>query len=433
MVSEHKRLARRAALLSSLAAAFALDSSALADDALNSSVKPKTPAFSDEGPHDELNLLPVGGGTTDIGIGGGYFAGLAHVEEGYDPYLWNIESAGLVTFKLLGDEKIVLPYQDDYVQLTVPRLFGIPLRFELRSEYSWETTLGYYGLGNASPAPTATASKYNQYGRLHPEALVDVRWRVVDHLAAIAGFDFSASWLQIAPNSKLASDLQTGSPEVKQLLGTVDTAGVATALGGLQWDNRDNEVSSHSGSYDTLGLKISPGGLKESPYRYAEMTAIARVFVPIVGPHVVLAMRLVGDVLVGQPPFYELSRFQDAYATYALGGQNGVRGVPGQRYYGKVKVLGNLEIRTELASFRALGKHMTFGVVGLADGGRVWADTSSHPELDGTRIGLKYGLGGGLRLQTGSSFVLRLDVAWSPDASALGAPVGGYFAAGQMF
>jgi hypothetical protein len=416
-----------------LVAALTLESTALADDALNSSVKPKTPAFSDEGPHDEFNLLPVGGGTTDIGIGGGYFAGLARVEEGYDPYLWNIESAGLVTFKLLGGEKIVLPYQDDYVQLTVPRLFGIPLRFELRSEYSWETTLGYYGLGNASPAPTNSASKYNQYGRLHPEALVDVRWRVVDHLAAMAGVDFSESWLQIAQNSKLASDLQTGSPEVKHLLGTVDTAGVATALGGLQWDTRDNEVSSHSGSYDTVGLKISPGGLKESPYRYAEMTAIARGFVPIVGPHVVLAMRLVGDVLVGQPPFYELSRFQDAYATYALGGQNGVRGVPGQRYYGKVKVLGNLEIRTEIASFRALGKPMTFGVVGLADGGRVWADTSSHPELDGTRIGLKYGLGGGLRLQSGSSFVLRLDVAWSPDASALGAPVGGYFAAGQMF
>jgi hypothetical protein len=432
-VSEHKRRKRWQALLSSFVAALALESTGLAADALNSSVKPKSGASYDEGPHDELNLLPVGGGTTDIGIGGGYFAGLARVEEGYDPYLWNIESAGLVTFKLLGGEKIVLPYQDDYIQLTVPRLFGIPLRFELRTEYSWETTLGYYGLGNASPAPSASASKYNQYGRLHPEALVDVRWRVVDHLAAMAGLDFSQSWLQIAQSSKLASDLQTGSPEVKKLLGTVDTAGVATALGGLQWDNRDNEVSSHSGSYDTVALKISPGGLKESPYRYAEMTAIARVFVPIIGPHVVLAMRLVGDALVGQPPFYELSRFQDAYATYALGGQNGVRGVPGQRYYGKVKVLGNVEIRTELASFRALGKRMTFGVVGLADGGRVWADTSLHPELDGTGLGLKYGVGGGLRLQSGSSFVLRLDVAWSPDAYALGSPVGGYFAAGQMF
>jgi outer membrane protein assembly factor BamA len=416
----------------SLLSGVALEFTARAEDALNSSVKPKQDDSSDSAAHNEFNLLPVVGGTTDIGIGGGYFAGLAHVQEGYDPYIWNIESAGLVTFKLV-EGKVVLPYQDDYIQLTVPRLFGKPLRFELRSEYSWETTLGYYGLGNASPAPAANASTYNQYGRLHPELLIDARWRVVDHLAAMAGVGFTESWLQVRQDSKLQSDLTNGSPEVKSLLGSVNTAGVATALGGLQWDTRDNEVSSHSGSYDTVGVRISPGGIKETPYRYAQLTAIARAFVPIAGPRVVLAMRLVGDVLIGQPPFYELSRFEDAYATYALGGQNGVRGVPGQRYYGKVKVLGNLEVRTEISSFHALGKPMTWGIVGFMDGGRVWADTSYHPELDGTGIGLKYGVGGGLRLQSGSSFVLRADVAWSPDASALGSPVGGYFAAGQMF
>ncbi len=413
---------------------LALEPAAFAEDALNSSVKPKHEASAfDQGPHDEFNLLPVAGGTTDIGIGGGYFAGLAREEEGYDPYIWNIESAGLLTFKVVEGEKVVFPYQDDYVQLTVPRLFGIPLRLEVRTEWSWETTLGYYGLGNASPSPPASASKVNQYGRLHPELLVDVRWRVVDHVAAMAGLDFTQSWLQIDPSSKLASDLQTGSPEVKSLLGKVGTAGVASAIAGMQFDTRENEVSSHSGTYDTVSLKVSPGGLKDAPYRYAEMTAIGRLFVPIWNPRIVLAMRLAGDVLVGQPPFYELSRFQDAYATYALGGQNGVRGIPGQRYYGKVKVLGNLELRTEIVSFRALGKHMNFGVVAFADGGRVWADTSFHPELDGSRVGIKYGVGGGLRLQSGSSFVLRADVAYSPDASALGSPVGGYFAAGQMF
>ena len=44
-------------------------------------------------------------------------------------------------------------------------------------------------------------------------------------------------------------------------------------------------------------------------------------------------------------------------------------------------------------------------------------------------MGLHYGAGGGLRLQSGSAFVLRADVAWSPDAS----PIGGYFSSGQMF
>src|SRR5271163_2642908 len=126
---------RKAALLCGVLAGLPFEPAAFASDAMNSSDKPKSGDNPDEDvAHNEFNLLPVAGGTTDIGIGGGYFAGLAHVEEGFDPYLWNIESAGLVTFKLLPGEKIVLPYQDDYVQFTVPRLFGIPLRLEIRAE-----------------------------------------------------------------------------------------------------------------------------------------------------------------------------------------------------------------------------------------------------------------------------------------------------------
>ena len=86
-------------------------------------------------------------------------------------------------------------------------------------------------------------------------------------------------------------------------------------------------------------------------------------------------------------------------------------------------------MRTELVSFHALGKPLVFGVAAFFDAGRLWADTSPHPELDGTGLGLTYGVGGGLRLQSGSAFVLRADVAWSPDAM----PIGGYVAAGQAF
>ena len=64
------------------------------------------------------------------------------------------------------------------------------------------------------------------------------------------------------------------------------------------------------------------------------------------------------------------------------------------------------------------------------DCGRVWTELGrAHPELDGTGVGLKYGIGGGLRLQEGKTFVVRADLAWSPDAT----PIGAYFAAGQIF
>jgi outer membrane protein assembly factor BamA len=302
------------------------------------------------------------------------------------------------------------------------------LELEIRPEDSWETTLGYYGLGDASSAaiPAGDTDKFFEYGRLHPELYIQLRWRLLDHVIGRTGIRYVQNWIQVASNSKLEQDLLMGSPEVKELLGSTSPSGVALLDYGIQFDNRDNNVSAHRGTFDSFDVQVSPGGTPWLPYRYAQATADLRFYIPISMPHVTLAGRVAGDILYGNPPFYELARFED---TYAIGGLNGVRGVPAQRYYGKVKALGNVELRTELASFHALGKPLVFGVVAFLDGGRVWADTTAQPQLDGRTAGLKYGVGGGLRLQSGSAFVLRADVAWSPDAT----PIGGYVAAGQMF
>ena len=173
-------------------------------------------------------------------------------------------------------------------------------------------------------------------------------------------------------------------------------------------------------------MKLSPGGTADFPYRYGQTTAILRAYFPIGSDRVTLAARVVGDLLFGNVPFVELPRFEN---TYALGGGNGVRGVPAQRYYGKVKAFGNVELRARIVPIRLFGKQMNLGAVCFFDGGRLWADTRPHPDLDGVGAGLKYGVGGGLRISSGTAFVLRADVAWSPDAS----PIGGYVAAGETF
>jgi len=408
-----------------------LSRSARAADPLNSTDQPATaPDAKSASGHNEFNLVPVGGGTTDIGIGGGYFAGLTRVRSGYDPYVWDIESAGFITFESR-QGRVVVPYQDIYFQATTPRLFGRPLKLELRPEYSDESTLNYYGLGNAAApaAPAGAPANYFLYGRIHPYLLADARWRMLDHLAGSASVSYEQDWLQVTSGSKLASDLRDGSAEVKRLLGSTSPHAVAKFAWGLQWDNRDSDVSSHRGMFHTVDVALSPGGISPFPYRFGQVTAIARGFVPIWEPRVTLAMRIAADVLFGDPPFYELARFRDTYDTYAIGGLTGVRGVPAQRYYGKVKVLGNAELRTEIVSFHALGHPIILGVTAFFDGGRVWADTTPQPQLDGHGLGLKYGVGGGLRLQSGRAFVLRADVAYSPDAS----PIGAYVAAGQMF
>ena len=394
---------------------------------MNSSNKPTgSDASSDEPGHNEFNLVPVAGGTTDIGIGGGYFMGYDRVSPGMTPYVWDLESAAFVTFAPGHDGGVIVPYQDLYVQLIVPRFLMPSLELEIRPEYSWETTLGYYGLGNASSAalPDGESQKYFEYGRLHPELYLQLRWRILDHVIGRTGLRYVQNWLQVASDSKLEQDLLSGSPEVKTLLGSTAPSGVALFSYGIQFDNRDNNVSAHKGTFDSFDVQVSPGGTPWLPYRYAQATADMRFYIPIWRPRITLAGRVAGDILYGNPPFYELARFED---TYAIGGLNGVRGVPAQRYYGKVKALGNVEVRTELVKFHALGKPVIFGIVAFLDGGRVWADTTPQPQLDGRDVGLKYGVGGGLRLQSGSAFVLRADVAWSPDAM----PIGGYVAAGE--
>jgi len=106
-----------------------------------------------------------------------------------------------------------------------------------------------------------------------------------------------------------------------------------------------------------------------------------------------------------------------------------VRGIPGQRYYGKVKLFSNVELRSHLLDFSWWGKPYILSGALFADFGRLWSELGSHPELDGSGIGLKYGLGGGARIQQGKTFVVRVDVAWSPDSR----PIGAYLTAGQSF
>jgi outer membrane protein assembly factor BamA len=368
------------------------------------------------------------GGTTDIGVGIGEFTGITRVRRGVDPFVWNIESAGLVTGKLSDDHRLIVPYGDVYVKLVVPRLLGSASELAVRPSFTTETTLGYYGLGNASSdtPPPGQSSSYFWYARTHPSVTVELRWRIVDHIAGHTAVRYTQNWMNVPTGSKLAEDLASGSPEVQSLLGPTSPHGVALFTYGVQWDDRDSEVSPHSGSFHDALVRVSPGGSSMFPYRYAEGTIDARGYVPLWREHLTLALRAVADVLVGHPPVYALARIDE---EFALGGPVGVRGIPAQRYAGKVKTFGSLELRADVATFRALGKALQLGVVAFTDAGRVWADLAPHPELDGTGLALKYGVGGGMRLQSGEAFVLRGDLAWSPDAR----PVGGYFAVGHTF
>jgi hypothetical protein len=411
--------------IASLLVASLLGATATArgQNALNSDEKPSSSSAATSEGKNEVTILPAAGGSTDIGVAIGYFAGVTRTQQGYVPYVWNLESAGLLSFGIR-DGSVYIPYIDVYGTLRVPRFLGHAIDLEIRPSFTDERTLYYYGMGNASNAnpPAGQSTTYLQYARIHPSLLADLRFKLLDHVAGTIGMRYTGSWLDIPASSSLAQDERTGSAEVKTLIGTTAPSQVALFIYGLQLDTRDSEVTPHAGTFDEARIKWSPGGDSTFPFRYGEASLNLRGYLPV-SRRVTLAGRILGDVLFGSPPMADLPRFEDTY----FGGD--IRGVPAQRYYGKVKVIGNLEGRVRVVDFHALSKPMSLGFAVFFDGGRVWADTSPQPQLDGTGLGLKYGIGAGVRFTSGSAFALRADLAWSPDAT----PIGAYVTAGEMF
>jgi Omp85 superfamily domain len=377
----------------------------------------------------EFGIVPFLGGDTDVGIGVGQLSCLACVAPGVAPFVWRVESAAFVSFKVRKEENgntLVSPYQDAYVLVTLPRFLDERLRLDVRPSFTRETTQRYYGLGNASVAPAGDVPGRDTYVRGHPTLSVRLRGRVVDRFFWELGTSYTENWFDIHPESRLAADMTGGTPLVRSLLGTAGRHGVLIVENSLVYDNRDNEISTHRGLFLQLKLRYSPRLGDHLPYRYGQIDLTNRYYLALVPERLHLAVRTVIDLQLGDVPFYELARFED---TFALGGGNGVRGVPGQRYYGRAKVLANIELRSDLVRFVVRRQRLLLGSALFGDFGRLWATFARHPELDGRGLGLKYGLGGGLRLQQGETFVVRLDVAWSPDAR----PLGVYLTAGQLF
>jgi hypothetical protein len=387
------------------------------------------PAFAaDRAPNDtEFTAVPVVGGDSDVGLGVGYVASLAVVRANVKPYVWRLESGGALTARF-GGGPVRLGYFDQYVLFVVPHALREPLRFEAQVGYTIEPSLRYYGIGNASTVSggLAEADPYFQFERSHTTASANAAYRVGPYFLVLWGIGETHNVVSYEENSSIARDLATGNETTQRLLRVAPRFDVVRFSYGIGWDSRDSEVSSHRGQYHTLRMDLAPGGFGGVPYGWGRFGLTLRGYVTLVPRRLFFAARGVVDWLFGEPPFYELSRFDD---TEAIGGGRGLRGVPAGRYYGMVKAFSNLELRSELFPFRLLKKQNIFGVTAFVDAGRVWSEVPSSKELDGSTLGLKLGLGLGARIAAGESFVLRADVAWSKEAN----PVGAYLLAGQLF
>ncbi|HEV7554901.1 MAG TPA: BamA/TamA family outer membrane protein [Kofleriaceae bacterium] len=366
----------------------------------------------------EIGLLPLVGGDTDIGIGVGAIGSVAMFDAAHHPYRWQVQFSAFVATKTGPTSP---SYEDTYAQLTIPQLMHGRLRVELRPSFTRDTTLPFYGIGNAIRAQGETVPQRDFYQRIHPAMQALSRWTIYPNWSVLLGGQYIYNRTETAVDSTLAMNLDAIDPNARRphSLLKLET--------GLVYDSRDSEVSPSRGMYHQVTIRVSPGMGEAFPYEYEQVTATARFYTTLIPKRMILAIRGVYDQQFGDVPFYELSRYED---TSAIGGGMAVRGVPAYELYGRIKAFGNIELRTAITRFEWLDRKFKLGFATFVDAGRLWTGMANpQPMLEGSGIGLHYGLGGGIRLQQGQAFVVRADIAWSPDAR----PVGGYVMADEIF
>lgn len=390
----------------------------------------------------EFGVLPAVNYDSDLGFGFGAIASVARFASGYRPYKWRLELLLQATVKRAPGKGSEFPFHDDYLNMDFPGLLGNRLRITGRVGFRKFANTGYYGFGNDSPserpweqidpdedlAAYKAARRFHQFDHIYPLLLANARIRLWDRsspeqrkrIEALVGINATYNIVRPYADSKLARDiasLDDGTPDARtlgNLLRGTDPHMLLVFNLGVLFDTRDHEYTPTRGTFTEVSVRSSPG--VQQDLRYAALTLNTAWYRPLVGEYLSFAVRGVADVILGDAPFYELTRFGALQPRDGPGGGWSLRGVPRQRYSGKVKLMQNLELRSLFWKFNIRQQRFAVGAVAFVDAARIWADLRST-ELGGASIDgrtFKVGTGGGLRVRWGETFLIRFDGAYSP-------------------
>ncbi|MEM6367505.1 MAG: BamA/TamA family outer membrane protein [Myxococcota bacterium] len=387
----------------------------------------------------EFGLLPAISYNSDLGVGA--LATLARFRRNANPFDWRLE---LLTFFSLRDqgEGIEVSQQSHSARLDKPGLWGGRLRLEASLGYFEQANTGYYGLGSAAPSPPEnTRAQLTQVRRITPEASVNLRFRLWSRpvpvgkrrLELLVGTRVRYNSFEAPEGSRFALDqaqARTGGELARLFRGSEDHV-LWLLVTGLLFDTRDREFDSRSGGFHELSLRVSPG--VDESLEYAGLAGIGRWFLSFGHDRPTLASQTVVDALFGDVPIAALSAFGGQRPLQGPGGGLSLRGVPLQRFYGKLKLMQSLELRARLFPFRLGGQRFLVGALAFVDAGRVWGDYENRSievlladggadrrRLDGGLGDFELGLGGGLRLKWGETFIIRADLGHTPTLGETG-------------
>ena len=220
--------------------------------------------------------------------------------------------------------------------------------------------------------------------------------------------------------------------------------------GGITFDTRDRQQNPRRGIHADAFLTYYAGIGSMSDYNNLKFNAAWRHYLPIVENRLTLAYRIGTQLtLAGDCPFYLNTYLNQLYMQRVvyegLGGANSVRGIMRNRILAPGVAFANVELRTQLFSFK-VGKNMFYvGLNPFVDAGMVvqaYDNVVSDPNQilpivgywDTSRIYAPHLSGGcGLKVAMNDNFVLSVDWATAFDKQDNGKVSNLYIKMGYMF
>lgn len=227
--------------------------------------------------------------------------------------------------------------------------------------------------------------------------------------------------------------------------------------GGITYDTRDRQQNPRRGIHADAFFTYYAGLGSMSDFNNMKFNAAFRHYLPLIENRLTLAYRVGTQLNVaGDSPFYLNTYLNQLYMQRVvyegLGGANSVRGIMRNRILAPGVAFANIELRTQLFSFK-VGKNMFYvGLNPFVDAGMVVqayddvvtdpilyeladpAPTDPTPFIDDSRLYAPHLSGGvGLKVAMNDNFVLSVDWATAFDKQDNGKVSNLYIKMGYMF
>lgn len=317
-----------------------------------------------------------------------------------------------ISFQVWATTRLV---QHHYVKVDAIDAFNVPLRLEVEGGFFSTLTLPFCGdppeadcddddatrLRSLEPYGSATARwRFHRQpffrDTLKMEAFVG--WRGTGYIPGTLFDDDGDGRADLFPypGSRYAELHPGGEPG----FASVVQAGVAV-------DTRDEEPNPSRGFFIDASVRDSQPAWGSS-FAFVGANLTARLYAPVIDG-VVVAERVIVDGVAGDAPWRERVRFGGLVETAGIGGQDVGRGIRLARYPGRLRVSLQHELRLTPLVFDVWGNSLALPVAFFVDSGvAVFDDVATDARL-------LFGGGISFRLIWNKTFVMRLDLALSPE------------------